>query len=132
VFHGEHGIHTWEFVYDFEPWAAVVSSISLLVSQLVTSVLRRLQSNVHCSYAATDGSARACGRKSVSIDQAVAEFPLDPGSGNVDFVMGSLVQGQICFEYFNFPCQSLHLLLQRHQPSSGAGTVSQIATDVPS
>jgi hypothetical protein len=41
--------------------------------------------------------------------------------------------GQVFSEYFGFPCQfSFHRLLHIHDLSSGAGTVGQLAADVPS
>jgi hypothetical protein len=41
--------------------------------------------------------------------------------------------GQFFFQYLGFPCQlSFHQLLHTHHLSSGAGTIGQILTDVPS
>jgi hypothetical protein len=41
--------------------------------------------------------------------------------------------GQVFSEYFGYPCQfSFHWLLRIHHLSSGAGTIGQLVTDVPS
>jgi hypothetical protein len=42
-------------------------------------------------------------------------------SGQVGFVMDETAQGQVFFEYFGFPCHSLHRL-----PSSSTSTSSTI------
>jgi hypothetical protein len=49
------------------------------------------------------------------------------------FVVDKVALGQVLREYFGFPCQfSFHRLLDTHFLSSGAGTVGQIVTDIPS
>jgi hypothetical protein len=54
-------------------------------------------------------------------------------SGHVGFVVNKVALGQIFSKYFGFPSQlSLHLLLHIHHLASGAGTVGQIVTYVPS
>jgi hypothetical protein len=54
-------------------------------------------------------------------------------SDHVGFVEDKVALGQISSEYFGFPCQfSFHRMLHSHHLSSGAGTVGQIAADVPS
>jgi hypothetical protein len=56
---------------------------------------------------------------------------LDPNSGHVGSVVDKVELGQVCSEYFGFPCHfSFHQLLHIH-PSSGAGTIGQLV-DVPS
>jgi hypothetical protein len=53
----------------------------------------------------------------------------------VGFVVDKVVLGQVFSEYFVFPCQfSFHRLLHihHHHLSSGAGTIGQLAADVPS
>jgi hypothetical protein len=55
-------------------------------------------------------------------------------SDHVGFVVDKMALGQVFCEYFGFPCQfSFHQLLHiHHHLSSGAGTVGQLAADVPS
>jgi hypothetical protein len=62
----------------------------------------------------------------------VAGFPprrpgFDSVSGHVGFVVDKVALGQVFFEYFGFPCQSLfhQLLHNHHHLSSGAGTIGQ-------
>jgi hypothetical protein len=57
-----------------------------------------------------------------------------PRSGLVGFVVGKVALGQVFSEYFGFPCQFLfHRLLHIHRHlSSGAGTMGEFVTDVPS
>jgi hypothetical protein len=51
----------------------------------------------------------------------------------VGFLVDKVALGQVFFEYFGFPCQfSFHRLLHIHHLSSGAGTIGQLAADVPS
>jgi hypothetical protein len=52
----------------------------------------------------------------------------------VEFGVDKVALGQVFSEYFGFPCQfSFHRLLHTHHHlSSGAGTMGQILTDVPS
>jgi hypothetical protein len=53
-------------------------------------------------------------------------------SGRVGFVVDKVPLGQVSSEYFGFPCQfSFHQMLRIHV-SSGAGTIGQLLTDVPS
>jgi hypothetical protein len=65
------------------------------------------------------------------LKRLVAGFPprrpgLDPGCGQVGFVVDKVVLGQVFSEYFGFPCQSsFHQLLHNHPHLSGAGTVGQ-------
>jgi hypothetical protein len=66
------------------------------------------------------------------LKRLVAGFPprrlgLDPGSGQVWFVVDKVALGQVFSEYFGFPCQSsFHQLLHNHPHlSSGAGTIGQ-------
>jgi hypothetical protein len=49
-------------------------------------------------------------------------------------IFGKQAQGQVCSEYFSFPCQfSFHRLLHFHHPlSSGVGTEGQTAAAVSS
>jgi hypothetical protein len=67
----------------------------------------------------------------------LADFPprrpgFDPSFGNVGFVVDEVALGQVFSEYFGFPCQfSFHRMLHTHL-SPGAGTIGQIAADVPS
>jgi hypothetical protein len=50
----------------------------------------------------------------------------------VGFVVDKVALGKAFSEYFGFPCQlSFHRLLHIHHPSSGAGTMGQLVTDVP-
>jgi hypothetical protein len=52
---------------------------------------------------------------------------------HVGFVMEKVALGQVCSEYFGFPCQfSFHQLLHTHHLSSWAGTTGQLVPDVPS
>jgi hypothetical protein len=54
-------------------------------------------------------------------------------SGHVGFVVDKVAVGQVVSEYFVFPCQfSFHRLLHIHHLSSGAGTIGQLESDVPS
>jgi hypothetical protein len=59
-------------------------------------------------------------RDSRAIDQVVAGFPpwrpgFDPKSSHVRFVVKKVALGQVCSEYFGFPCQSsLHEMLHTH------------------
>jgi hypothetical protein len=47
-------------------------------------------------------------------------------------VVDKVALGQRFSEYFGFPCQfSFHRPLHNHHLSSGAGTISQIISDVP-
>jgi hypothetical protein len=68
----------------------------------------------------------------------VAGFPprrpaFEPISCHVGFVVDKVVLVQIFPEYFGFPCQlSFYRLLHTHHLSSGAGTIGQLVTDVPS
>jgi hypothetical protein len=69
----------------------------------------------------------------------VAGFkPRRPGfetrSGQVGFVVNKVALGQVCCEYFGFPCQySFHRLLHSHHHLlSRAGTIGQLVADVPS
>jgi hypothetical protein len=56
-----------------------------------------------------------------------------PGQVIVEFLVDRVALGQVFSEYFGFPCQfSFHQLLHIHYLLSGAGTVGQIVTDVPS
>jgi hypothetical protein len=53
-----------------------------------------------------------------------------PGMG---YVADKVALGQGSSEYFDFPYHSFHRLLDTpHHPSSGAGTICQIVTEVPS
>jgi hypothetical protein len=67
----------------------------------------------------------------------VAGFPprrpgFDPRSGHVGFVVDKAALGQVFSEYYGFPCQfSFHQLFHTHL-SPGAGTLGQMAADVPS
>jgi hypothetical protein len=59
------------------------------------------------------------------------------GTCNVGFVVYKEPLGQVFSEYFGFPCYSFHWLLHTHHHhhhhlSSGAGTLGQTVTDVPS
>jgi hypothetical protein len=48
------------------------------------------------------------------------------------FVVDNVALGQVFSEYFGFPCQfSFHRLLHTHHLLSGAGTVGELAVDVP-
>jgi hypothetical protein len=68
----------------------------------------------------------------------VSGFPprrpeFDPRSSQVGFVVDKVAVGQVSSEQFSFSRQfSLHRLLHTHHLSSEAGTISQIAADVPS
>jgi hypothetical protein len=69
----------------------------------------------------------------------VAGFPprrtgFEPRSGHVGFVVDKVALGQVFSEYFGFPCQfSFHRLFHiHHHLSSGAGTIDQLAADIPS
>jgi hypothetical protein len=55
-------------------------------------------------------------------------------SGHMGFVVEKPALGQIFSEYFGFPCHfSFHRLLHiHHHLSSGAGTIGQLVSDVPS
>jgi hypothetical protein len=51
----------------------------------------------------------------------------------VGFVVDKTALGQVSSEYFGFPCQSFNRLLHtHHHPSSMAGTIDKIVTNVPS
>jgi uncharacterized membrane protein YkoI len=52
----------------------------------------------------------------------------------VGFVVDKVSLGQVCSEYFGFPCQSsFHQLLHNHYHlSSGADAIGQTAADIPS
>jgi hypothetical protein len=55
----------------------------------------------------------------------------DPGSGHMTFVVDRVALRQVFFEYFSFLCQWFHRLLHTHRhPSSGAGRMGQMVTDV--
>jgi hypothetical protein len=61
------------------------------------------------------------------LKRLVAGFPprrpgVEPGSGQVGFVVDKMALGQVFSEYFGFPCQSsFHHLLHNHpHQSSGA------------
>jgi hypothetical protein len=68
----------------------------------------------------------------------VAGFPprrpgFEPRSIHVEFVVDKVALEQVSSQYFGFPCQfSFHRLLHTHHLSSGAGTLGQLVTDVPS
>jgi hypothetical protein len=69
----------------------------------------------------------------------VAGFPplrpaFDPRSGHVRLLVDKMTLGQVFSEYLGFHCQlSFHRLLHNHHYlSSGAGTIGQIVTEVPS
>jgi hypothetical protein len=51
-----------------------------------------------------------------AIAQAVSRWPrVEPGSGQVGFVMDKVALGQVFSEYFGFPCQSsFHQILHHH------------------
>jgi hypothetical protein len=51
-------------------------------------------------------------------------------SGHVGSVVDKVALGQVFFEYFGFPCQSL--LHHHHYLSSGADTIGQLVANVPS
>jgi hypothetical protein len=49
------------------------------------------------------------------------------------FVVDKVAMGQVLAEYVGSSCQSFHRLFHiHHHPSSGAGAIGQILTDVPS
>jgi hypothetical protein len=52
----------------------------------------------------------------------------------VGFVVDKVALGQVFSEYFGFPCQSSfnHSLHNHHHLSSGAGTIGQTVSAVPS
>jgi hypothetical protein len=53
-------------------------------------------------------------------------------SSHVRFVMDEVALGYVSSEYYGFPCQfSFHQMLHTHLPS-GAGTIGQLVTDMPS
>jgi hypothetical protein len=56
-------------------------------------------------------------------------------SGHVGFMVDTVTLGQIFSDYFSFPCQSFHRLLNdhhhHHHPSCRPGTVGQTVVGVP-
>jgi hypothetical protein len=54
----------------------------------------------------------------------------NPTSGHLEFVVDRVTLGQVFPGYFSFPCQ-FHQMLQTHL-SSGAGTLGQFVSNVPS
>jgi hypothetical protein len=67
----------------------------------------------------------------------VSGFPprrpvFEPGSGHVGFMEDKMALEQVFSEYFGFPCQSFHRLLQDRHLLSGAGTIGQMVPAVPS
>jgi hypothetical protein len=73
------------------------------------------------------------------LSRLVADFPphrsgFEPRSGHVGFVVGKVAREHVFCEYFGLPCQfSFHRMLHiHHHLSSGADTIGQKVTDVPS
>jgi hypothetical protein len=71
--------------------------------------------------------------QAVSYRLPTAGSGFDPRLVHVGFVVDEVALGQVCSEYFGFPCQfSFHRLLHTHNLLSGAGIIGQILADVPS
>jgi hypothetical protein len=73
--------------------------------------------------------------KSADVIQAVSRWLPTAGPRvrvRLGFVVDKLELGQVLSEYFGFLCNSFHLQLHNHHPSSGAGTIGQILADLPS